>query len=563
MLEDSSISSYTNHAESAQIWSPSPQWDRQAPPQSKALDSDAKRILLSILVTNFLVAAGHYIAISSVMELIRGLSCSEYYFLHDPRFHQEGDDLDCSLIEIQDRTSTVFSYMLSINSLVSGFSAIWLAPRPLKKLGQTATMVIATIGPAAELFFLAWLPNQFSSASPPGGLRSPTASLYLLIAEAGFFGLVGCPDTLIGIASQAAVLQATPEALRSTWLARLTSCTFLGMLASTLVLQGLNVDTSSNSVADKLPILIGALASTLAVVWSLFTLPQSRSKPQGPWIGDQQAQQSSFADDEDDHREQNSVPTSALSAETSTSAPTLRSSLIDLFKPLHLLSPSTHGSSRRDWRLTKLIIAGVLCDQIALTTNTQVIYVQSHFELHAQELSLLLGLVGLTKWIYLVFAFPRLAAFVRKLCTSENPTDETSSGLPTTASALASASADRLLAILSLVMDVLAWAIVILAGRAYNYPAYLVALVLYALSGASVSSITSLASVLLPRESTVDDLVATLSSLSNVMSTVGPVINAAIYRYGLGLGFPELVFGLAAFISVAGAVLVGSVSPRL
>lgn len=207
----------------------------------------------------------------------------------------------------------------------------------------------------------------------------------------------------------------------------------------------------------------------------------------------------------------------------------------------------------RDWRLTKLIIAATLCDQIAVTTNLQVIYVQTRFGLHAQQLSRILGFVGLMKWVYLVLVFPRIAESVRRRYRAAASTSTGSSSVHLQSAA---AAADRLLAVLSMLFDVLAWAVVIVGGRVLNYPTYLLGLVLYALAAANVSSITSLASILLPRHISTDSLVATMSSLANIMSTVGPILNANLYRFGLKRGFPEIVFAMAAAISVAVAVLV-------
>ncbi|KAJ9475221.1 hypothetical protein PHBOTO_005314 [Pseudozyma hubeiensis] len=203
--------------------------------QQTRLDRSTKRALVAVLVANLLVALGHYVAISSIVDLIRGLSCQEYYSLQSLQSSPSSDQRDCSLVDIQDRTSTVFSYMLSINSFISCLSALWLAPWMLRHLGRRLTMIIAVLAPTAELFMLASIPNSFASAG--AWIPSPTASLRLLLLESMLFGLFGCPDTLIGIVSQSIVLDAAPATLRSTWLARLSSCTFLGMLASTLLLN--------------------------------------------------------------------------------------------------------------------------------------------------------------------------------------------------------------------------------------------------------------------------------------------------------------------------------------
>ncbi|KAJ9475222.1 hypothetical protein PHBOTO_005315 [Pseudozyma hubeiensis] len=232
-------------------------------------------------------------------------------------------------------------------------------------------------------------------------------------------------------------------------------------------------------------------------------------------------------------------------------------------QPLHLLQPikidnqTQGGPKRRDWRLTKLILAATLCDQIALTTNLQVIYIQTRFGLHAQDLSRLLGLVGLIKWIYLVLIFPSIANAVRHRyrTAATLAIGSNISGLKS-----AAAKADRLLAMISMSIDVLAWAVIIIGGRALNYPTYLLGLILYALAGANVSSITSLASILLPQQVSTDSLVATLSSLANIMSTIGPILNAKLYRLGLKRDFPEIVFAMAAAISVAVAGMIAATS---
>ncbi|TKY89347.1 hypothetical protein EX895_001878 [Sporisorium graminicola] len=424
--------------------------------QQTWLDSTTKRALIAVFVANLMVSFAHYVAISSIMDLIRGLSCQEYYSLRPNQFGQPGVERDCSLVDIQDRTSMVFSYMLSINSFISCLSALWLAPWLLRRLGLRLTMIIAVLAPTVELFVLASVPNRFPQNH--GWIGSPTASLRFLLLESLLFGLVGCPDTLIGIVSQSIVLDASPPPLRSTWLARLSSCTFLGMLASTLLLSTLSLDTSRDDVSDKLPILLAALISTAAIFWTCLALPTHL-----PINGAQK----------------DATARSTNVQESQSTGQSLKARLGQVMQPLRLLKPieiydetqdsaPPHAPSRptRDWRLPKLIIAATLCDQIAVTTNLQVIYVQTRFGLHAQDLSRLLGLVGLIKWVYLVLV-------------------------------------------------------------------------------------------------STDKLVATLSSLANIMSTIGPILNANLYRFGLKRGFPEIVFAMAAAISVAVAVLVAGTRPSM
>jgi len=79
--------------------------------QSTKLDPSAKRALISVFVANLLGSLAHYVAISCILDLIRGLTCQEYYLRQVP----QSNTFDCSLIDIQDRASTVFSFMLSIN----------------------------------------------------------------------------------------------------------------------------------------------------------------------------------------------------------------------------------------------------------------------------------------------------------------------------------------------------------------------------------------------------------------------------------------------------------------
>ncbi|TKY88086.1 hypothetical protein EX895_003182 [Sporisorium graminicola] len=487
---------------------------------AQGLDRRAKRNLLSVFVANGLLSFGHYLAIGSIMDLIRGLSCQEYYQSRPPSSPDK--TLECSLVDIEARTSSVFSYMLSIGSLFSCLSALALAPWLLKRLGRRGTMLIGVLTPALELMVVASIPNRFSSlstsATPPMWIESsPTSSLRMLLAEALVFGIVACPDAIVGIVSSAIVLDSVPVDLRSTWLARLASTQFLGMLAATVALRFVNLDTGSDLVSDKLPIRIGAAISLLAPLWTLFTLAKP---PPSPLEQLQAAQESTPS-----VQEQSIGP-------RLTRAP----------KPMRLLWPATSlAEPKRDWRLVKLMIAATLCSQITLTTNTVFVYLQSRFGLHARDLSLALGLVGTLKWIFLVAIFPRLARYARSLYTN-------------------TALADRLLAILSLLLDVLAWIVVIVGGRVHSLPIFLLAMVVYVSAAGNASLITSLASLMLPQDASVDEMMATLTSMANIMSTIGPILNSSVYSLGLDAGFPELVFGLTALVSVGAAALVASTS---
>lgn len=487
---------------------------------SQDLDGRTKRILLSVFVANFLIAFGHYVAIASIVDLIRGLSCQEHYRAYPSASPDQ--QLDCSLIDIEARTSTIFSYMLSINSLFSCLSALSLAPWLLRRLGRRGTMLIAVLTPALELIVIASIPNRFSPSPPSANSAwlesSPTTSLRMLLAETLVFGIIGCPDALLDIVSAAIVLDNVPVDLRSTWLARLKSTRFLGMLMATITLQALSVDIRSDMVADKRPILIGASISFLAPLWSLLTLAaQPVPVP---------------------HPQQRVAEELMETGEGSGLGTRLKQAL----KPLRLLWPTNATTQpKRDWRLVKLLIAATLCSQISLSTNTALIYLQFRFKLHARDLSLALGLVGCVNWVFLVLIFPRLARLARSTYGD-------------------SALADRLLAILSLLLDVLSWVVVIVGGKFYSLSAISVAAFIYVFAAGNASLITSLASLMLPRGVSVDEMMAALTSMANVMSTIGPILNTNVYQLGLNAGFSELVFALTAFVSLVAATLVASTS---
>ncbi|PWN48113.1 hypothetical protein IE53DRAFT_212270 [Violaceomyces palustris] len=168
---------------------------------------------------------------------------------------------------------------------------------------------------------------------------------------------------------------------------------------------------------------------------------------------------------------------------------------------------------------------------------------------------MMLSGLGLTKAAYLFLLLPHLVVWLRKRFTARGAraAERVSQEAPR--------KVDRLVAILSLLIDLVAWVIIVVAGRLEHLPLYALGLFVYPLSAANLPSITSLATGMLPRHYEQTQLVGTLTCLANMVGTIGPVLNNQLYKWALEIEVPEAVFLVAAMISLTALILVGSVQP--
>lgn len=328
----------------------------------------------------------------------------------------------------------------------------------------------------------------------------------MLLFDAVLSGLMGC-GTLLSIVSNTIILDLVPSQLRATWLARLTASVSAGMLLSTLILQSLDLETGSDLVINLLPLRIGATVSVATILLSL-TIPRLPLKP--------------------------SAAPAALSSQDDPLHPprhgaSFWNGLRGACTPFRLLSSSSN--------LTKMLVASMMTSEIHVATNVYAVYVQSRFNFKAKDLSLLSGSVGLMSWFFLMFLFPPIVACVRKRRLA------TPLGLP-------DSDSDRILALGSLAMDVISWTLALVAGLWRSVAGMALGLVAFSLSSSASSTIVALATAFLPVTASNDDLVALLYTCDSVMRTLGPIFTANIYRIGLHLHFPELVFVLTALLSL-------------
>lgn len=473
--------------------------------------------LIVVFAINGLATIADYVGSTTIIELMHALSCAEH---HGESLSSIQSGHNCHLTQVDERFSNVFAYSISLNSFASCISALVICPLVIKQLGRERSLLAAAMLNALDSWFVTYFTGRIRLQAQSDGPRdgwhpSPTLSIHMLLFDAVLSGLMGC-GTLLSIVSNTIILDWVPSQLRATWLARLTASVSAGMLLSTLILQSLDLETGSDLVINLLPLRIGATVSVATILLSL-TIPRLPLNP--------------------------------------SAAPAALSSLDD---PLH---PPRHGASfwielrgactpfrllSSSSNLTKMLVASMMTSEIHVATNVYAVYVQSRFNFKAKDLSFLSGSVGLMSWFFLMFLFPTIVAWVRKRRLAAPLS-------------LPDSDSDRILALGSLAMDVISWTLALVAGLWRSVAGMALGLVAFSLSSGASSTIVALATAFLPATASNDDLVALLYTCDSVMRTLGPILNANIYRIGLHLHFPELVFVFTALLSLLTMGLISTV----
>lgn len=208
-----------------------------------------------------------------------------------------------------------------------------------------------------------------------------------------------------------------------------------------------------------------------------------------------------------------------------------------------------------------MLVASFFYGEMAVATNMVLYYSQARFHIHAKESSFLAGWINICAWIYLSFGFQRIARWVRKR-TVPAPSAALEQPDASAASQSKFIPAERWLTIGSLVMDIAAWTTFTLAGRAGSFPFFYVATFVLSLSLGGPPSFTSLSSLLLPEGAQTEELLAALFFVNNVASSVGPMLNARVYRLGLHIQTPELIFMFMAALSFVSMLTIVSIRPN-
>lgn len=501
------------------------------------LDARTWTILQGVSALIVLSNLAGNISAFSVIDLTRSIACAEHY--RNTNTTPPPSSADCQIGAVDARHSDIMAAITSLNSIAACFGTLVVFPLVIRKLGHRAAILLGVVVLALNRSFYVWLASAAQSSLGKDVIH-PTTALHYILAQAFVFGLVG--DSLLDMVAQAVVLDTVPVALRSTWLARLQSCASIGGLASTAVLQMFKLDTSSDLFVDTLPIRIGAALALATVLIGLAVF----------FYNGESAEASLHS----------SVAAEQMSSSPSDNTPVtkLTRGIRQSFRPLRLLfRPTNHPnrSLKPDWRLSKVLFASLLYGEITVAGNLVIFYCQSRFHIHAKETSLLSGLLNFCAWIYLSFGFSRIAGWVRKSAVQASSAVEQSNPAPQ----LNPIPAERWLTIGSLAMDIVSWTIFTLAGRAGSYALFKVGTITLSLSLAGSSSLTSLGSVLIPEGIETDELLAAFFFIDNAASAVGPMLNTRVYKLGLQIQTPELIFvfmGALSFVSMMTVISVRS-----
>ena len=497
-------------------------------------------------VLGALIYFAHYASISSLFDMVRALACSEAYATSaswSPEL--------CKLPAVEKRTSAMVTSIIASNSLSSSVFVLVFASRVLSRLGRRPTFILSLF--SILFFHLAkWLvPVLFA--------HRPTLCLNLTILIFLLSGLVGSPDSLSTLVGQAVVLDASLPSQKTVVLSRLTACNYIGMALSFVLLRIIPQPPLPANDFDRFPLFLSVVIASIALLVGVAFLPETvHARP----ITEDQEQP-------------------AQPAQATTMLGRLRSSL-SAFAILRPTRSETTG--QRDWRLARLMAVLILGLQIGLSTNTLVIYLQSRMDFRVRQLNAVLGGIGTLRGIFLFGLVPYLVLHVRRFYAikgqgqdqgqaesaseqdeveqDEEQEDETTEGGTPKQRESAHVKTDKAIACTSLVLEAVSWLVIMLGGLAISVPLLLVGLVLFVLSGACLPSVQALAiDVLFSQQTshTLEEFLSLVNGLSNILGTLGPVVNNVVYDVSIDVGFPEAIFLLSALYSILSLVLVASV----
>ncbi|PWZ01914.1 hypothetical protein BCV70DRAFT_198199 [Testicularia cyperi] len=422
----------------------SARWSRSCSRLSRHLRSNWS--IVRILVVALLWGMGSYGAAPSYLDGLRAYTCAYHYSTHPhllpktphPRLPADRDR-PCAVTGVESKVGVIVAAATMLSFVVSSFSMLFYAPR-LSRWGRKPMLVISLVSNIINYFPFVLLPLGYPFGDIPSELPiSPITSMGLILLASFLVGLTGFAGLFLCV-MRVMIVDVAPPTRRTVTLNWLISATLVGaffgpLLAAWALENSVRVKAYSAGALDA--VLFGTSISSspaqldedsdpgltftppipgapkhaskhgnpaalvaccwvflLAIIWSILVVPETNPGPAAP-------------DDDPDSSEETR---GTVHRETSPTHPDvmgrhmLRASKV--LGPLAMYLPQTARDGSKDYRLTWLALAGMFANIGTNALQYVAIFAGYRFDFTPDAIGLLLGLIGATRAVWLVFAIP-------------------------------------------------------------------------------------------------------------------------------------------------------------
>ncbi|SJX60432.1 uncharacterized protein SRS1_11736 [Sporisorium reilianum f. sp. reilianum] len=550
-------------------------------------DWQRKRSIFLIVGLSTLYNVGMGVSHSYITELVQTLACAEYYYSPSsdgttlPTLPSTDDPFVwCSVAPVDKRTSQVGTYLDTFSSLTSCIASLVLAKVVFPRASRRAIGIVLPLLAIIFAAFTALIPTHYSfdAAVPSTSTLHPTTCINLLLGIYIVAGLLGVPQTAPLLLSQVMVLDVCKEDEKTSAFAYVYSTMTLGMafwsVISRLVLPLFGLDFSvlrhTGPFSPFWMVVIGHLITT---VLTILFLPETKLKPSARL----RSRTSSFSSDNDELMADGRNAEAQQATRSSTSEPrswaaaiweTVKDTL-GLFG--YLIPYKASPDAKRDHKLPLMLCAAITGDTITMVWGNLIVFCSTHLRFGPKEVATLLGVIGAGRSLFSILALPFIVKAVRRVVASRMRQElrETSIEQVSTETRLVKREesvvrTDRLIASGSLVWDMMGFiAMSVAAARLSGTGIYASCTFLLAASGALPAIQALCVDFFLAQNRPTDDPVAArdafvsfVSLLLSVMTTVGPLINNALYQWSIDHSVSYLVFLWTASLSFTTLVFV-------
>ncbi|KAJ9479063.1 hypothetical protein PHBOTO_002550 [Pseudozyma hubeiensis] len=404
--------------------------------------------ILRILAVALLWGAANYGAVPSYLDGLRSYTCSYVYSTHPdllptrphPKLPHDRDR-PCAVSGVESRVGIVVAAATMLSFVVSSISMLFYGPR-LSRWGRKPMLLISLVSNIINYIPFALLPLGYPFGDIPSELAiSPASSMVVILVCSFLTGLTGFTGLFLCVMRVMIVDVASPtrRTINLNWLISATLCgAFFGPLLAAwaldtsvkarprLVSQRFFSSAPSSSIlelpSDPTPPPIPGTPQTLskhgnpaalvaccwvfflAIVWVALLVPETKPST----VADTPEPSLTAANGQS--ATDNDMACASEPANVSQSRLRAHKTL----GPLAIYLPQVTREGRRDYRLTWLALAGAFANVGTNALSYVAVFAGYKFDFTPDAIGLLLGLIGATRAVWLIFAIPLLVVFFER-----------------------------------------------------------------------------------------------------------------------------------------------------
>lgn len=543
-------------------------------------DARRSRTISLLVCLSVVYYAGVMVLNSFSIEEIKTLSCAEYYYPSTANREDHprplgGDPMRlCAVPFVDKRTSEMMSYTDTLSSFTGCIGSLLIAKYVLPKLSRRTAALTSVAISIVYLVALSMVPTHYSLDPTVSSTSSmhPTNAQYLFVAIFTFANLLGSPQNMFPILMQVMVVDVCKEDEKASSFSKILAGNLIGATVASFLLLvlfpyfGIHFSILYHTGPCS-PFLVAAVLMTLTLILVAWLLPETKPSSASHQGGPSETA-ALLRDSTDERRDRDQGTVSDDNSKYPSGLSWLRP-VIDTMSLFGYLLPYRSSSDGKwDYKLSVMLIALLFGDTLTVAWSNLIVFASSHLDFGPEDVAIFLGALGGSKGLYNLFGLPLVVKHIRKIVKGRIR-DEILAGETPVINKRERyvVETDRIVAMVSLAFDVLGWLCMGLAAKQLSVLSIYGSLAVLLFATGAIPSIQALALDLFQAQNrpTLDpvaerDAFITLFVVFvNVTSTIGPVINNAIYNWSIDHNMNFLLFFTVAGSSLISLLLVASV----